>query len=327
MKLKTEEILLEGLPVGTVDAARLMLEMAEALGERVKGLERRGMMQLVRRVVQLGIRQLEMEENTVSFEEAAWASVDARAGRRPTTRRDLRYYMRKFLRAEGIAGRPLRAISTKECAAVLRETCGSCPSTFKKGRMVLHSVFEFGIQQEWCDTNPVARIKVPSVEEKTIMPLTLEEVNRLEQTAMKPKHRDMRLSLNLMLYCGVRPTEVSRVKPEQDIDWHKKEVLIRPQTSKTGGGRVIPMRKAAHIPVQDRVIPTNWNNRWQKLRKDAGFNQWQADACRHTFASYHAMHFHNLPMLQQEMGHRNQNLLHTRYVTAFLDHNAAGFWR
>ena len=327
MENDTASQLLEALPLGAVDAARLVLETTEMLSTRTAGIDRLDMLQLMRRVIRLGVNALNERENTKTFAEAGWASIEARAGRRPTTRRDLRYYMRKFLRAEGIAGRPLRAITTKECAAVLRETCGSCPSTFKKGRMVLHSVFEFGIQQEWCDTNPVARIKVPTVEEKTIMPLTLEEVNRLEQTAMKPKHRDMRLSLNLMLYCGVRPTEVSRVKPEQDIDWHKKEVLIRPQTSKTGGGRVIPMRKAAHIPVQDRVIPTNWNNRWHKLRKDAGFNQWQADACRHTFASYHAMHFHNLPMLQQEMGHRNQNLLHTRYVTAFLDHNAAGFWR
>ena len=327
MEDQTAKELLEELPLTSVDAARIVLETTEMLSARTAGLDRMGALQLLRRVMRLGATALSHEENTVGFAQAGWESIAARAGRRPTTRRDLRHYMRRFLRQKGVAERPLRDMSTKECAKLLQETCGSCSSTYRKGRMILHSIFEYGIRQEWCDSNPVARIKAPTEEEKTIQPLTLEEVRRLEETAQKPEHRAMRLSLKLMLYCGVRPTEVSRLKPEKDIDWKGRELIIRPQTSKTGGGRVIPLRKVARLGEQDRLIPGNWLKRWRQLRQEAGFTDWRADACRHTFASYHARHFRNLPALQLEMGHSDSSLLQTRYVTAFLDNKADSFWK
>ena len=327
MENDTASQLLEALPLGAVDAARLLLETTEMLSARTAGIDRLDMLQLMRRVIRLGVNALNERENTKTFAEAGWASIEARAGRRPTTRRDLRHYMRRFLRKPGVADRPLRAMSTRECMELLEATCGTSLSTYRKGRMILHSIFEFGIRQEWCDTNPVTRIKAPIQEEKPIQPLTLEQVKRLEETAKAPKHRAMRLSLMLMLYCGVRPTEVARLEPEKDIDWSQRELIIRPQTSKTGGGRVIPMRKAARVPEQDRLIPGNWTRRWQQLRRDAGFTDWQADACRHTFASYHARHFRDLPGLQLEMGHMGFNLLQTRYVTAILTNCADSFWK
>ena len=327
MEDQTAKELLKELPLTAVDAARIVLETTEMLSPRTSGLDRMGALQLLRRVMRLGATALSHEENTVGFAQAGWESIAARSGRRPTTRRDLRHYMRRFLRYKGVAERPLRDMSTKECTKLLQETCGSCASTYRKGRMILHSIFEYGIRQEWCDSNPVARIKAPAEEEKTIQPLTLEEVRRLEETAQKPEHRAMRLSLKLMLYCGVRPTEVSRLQPEKDIDWKGRELIIRPQTSKTGGGRVIPLRKVARLGEQDRLIPGNWLKRWRQLRQEAGFTDWRADACRHTFASYHARHFRNLPALQLEMGHSDSSLLQTRYVTAFLDNRADSFWK
>ena len=127
----------------------------------------------------------------------------------------------------------------------------------------------------------------------------------------------MQLSLHLMLYCGIRPTEVSRVDSERDIDWENQRVVVRPSTSKTGGGRVVPLRKADTITV--RTIPHCWKERWHALRHAAGWHRehvWQPDACRHTFATYHAAHFRNFAELQMEMGHRDSTLLRTRYVYA-----------
>ena len=88
----------------------------------------------------------------------------------------------------------------------------------------------------------MSRVEVLEVEEKPIEPLTIEEVERLESAAQLPEHREMQLSLHLMLYCGIRPTEVSRINPETDIDWEHGQVLVRPTTSKTGGGRVMGHR-------------------------------------------------------------------------------------
>ena len=178
-------------------------------------------------------------------------------------------------------------------------------------------MFSTTIKHDWCDANPVARVEVPEVVEKPIEPLTIEEVERLEAAAQLPEHQDMQLSLHLMLYCGIRPTEVSRIDPERDIDWENQRVVVRPTTSKTGGGRVVPLRKADAITV--RTIPHRWVQRWRALRRTAGWNNgnsWQPDVCRHTFATYHAAHFRNFPALQLEMGHRDSSLLRIRYVYA-----------
>ena len=73
--------LMKGLPLGGVDAARLVLECVEGLDGRAVGLGRVELMELVRRVMRAGIAALVQQERTVPFEQAAWESVEARAGR------------------------------------------------------------------------------------------------------------------------------------------------------------------------------------------------------------------------------------------------------
>lgn len=145
----------------------------------------------------------------------------------------------------------------------------------------------------------------------------MDEVRRLEQAAERSEHCRMAFSLQLMLYCGVRPAEVTRINPQRDIVGN--ELIIRPQTSKTGGGRVIPLRKVRKFlrsHPQQCCIPRNWQNRWHALRRAARFTEWRADVCRHTFATYHARYFKNMPALQAEMGHRDLSLLRSRYIMA-----------
>ena len=101
--MKTAEKIIENLTVNVLDTARLIQEAAEELGERAKGLERDELIRLLRRVLRSGISALKQEEHTVSFEEAAWASVAERTGRRAATLRDLHHFVRRMLRVEGVA--------------------------------------------------------------------------------------------------------------------------------------------------------------------------------------------------------------------------------
>ncbi|MCQ2371209.1 MAG: hypothetical protein MJ058_04040 [Akkermansia sp.] len=103
-------------------------------------------------------------------------------------------------------------------------------------------------------------------------------------------------------------------------------MVVRPTTSKTGGGRVVPLR-CGNIDAMRHDIPRRWVHRWRALRKAAGWSKetahpWRQDVCRHTFATYHAAHFRNFPALQLEMGHRDSSLLRTRYIYA--THGADG---
>lgn len=277
-------------------------------------------------IIELGIAAKEQRERTCTLAEAGWASITARQGCRKTTLRDLRYNFRRMLRVNGAAELPLRAITTAQCRDILRQAFGHSKSSYVKGRAMLSSVFSYGIRQEWCDANPVSRIEVPRVEEKPIEPLSPDMVERLKTTAERPEHRDMQLSLNLLLYSGIRPTEVSRLR-ESDFCWEEGTVIIRPHKSKTGGGRVVPLRGISALPPQLRRIPRSWQQRWHALRQAAGFSQWVPDVCRHTFASYYATHYRDLPALQLEMGHRDASLLRTRYIAPALRQDAAAFWQ
>ena len=319
--------MIEELPLSSKDAARLALEMSEELGERTEGLGKRELICLMRRVIRLGVEELAKQEHTVTFETAVWASVEARAERRATTRRDLRHYARRLLRVEGVAARPLRAMSSRECRELLQAAFGGSASSFRKGRAMLHSVFAHGLRQEWCSENPVARVEVPQVQEREIVPLRREEVERLEAAVQLPEHRAMRLSLHLLLYCGLRPQEVARLQT-RDVQTERGCVVVPGRCSKTGGGRVVPLRKGAALRGERLRIPRNWEARWRRLRRAAGFaaGQWVPDVCRHTFASYHAARFRDLGALQLEMGHRSADLLRSRYLNLPQVEEARLYW-
>ena len=324
--MKTARNLIKELPLNINDIARLMLEAIETLGAQSTGLGRLEMLQLLRRVISAGVKAVQAEEHTVSLERAAQQSIAARAARRPTTLRDLRHFTRRILRVEGAAALPLRAINSAECRRILGTAFGESAHSYRKGRAILHSIFAYGRRMGWCGANPVGDVEVPQVREQEIIPLTLQEIDRLEEAATRPEHRMMRTSLHLMLYCGLRPNEVARLQP-QDIELQEQRVLIHPRTSKTGGGRVVPLRRARALRGLRLQIPRNWQNRWKSLRRAAGFTHWVPDVCRHTFASYHAAYFKNLPELQLEMGHSTPALLRSRYLNLPRTGHAARFWR
>lgn len=308
--------LLRSTGVGVLEAAQVACAALRAgAGEMERSL----------RCIYVGAETLRQQEQTVDFEQAAWASVAARSGRRPTTRRDLRYYVRRLLRIEGVGQLPLRSMSTGQCRQILEQAFGHSAHAYRKGRTIMHSIFSYGIRQEWCDANPVARVDTPEVQETPIVPLNHEEIERLRKTAAQPRFADMRFSLSLLLYSGVRPAEVERIIPD-DVFWKEKQVVIRPQSSKTGGGRVVPLRPLPDLESKDCSVPQNWQERWKALRRAAGFKRWIPDVCRHTFASYHAAYFRNLPELQLEMGHRDMSLLRSRYLAPALQHAATRFW-
>lgn len=290
-----------------------------------------GRVRRARQCLQLGQEQLRLQEHTVTFRKAVETALEARRGRRPRTVIDFRYICKRLMnRNKGLAERRVRAITTADCERYLKTAFPNSPAQYKKARATLSGVFTTALRQGWCGSNPVVRVVIPTITETPIAPLTQQEVQRLEATATQPEHRDMQLSLHLMLYCGIRPTEVSRLDPERDIDRENGQVIVRPNTSKTGGGRVVPLRGGKRLRHAPLTIPKSWQRRWRELRQAAGFcgvHRWVPDVCRHSFASYHAAHFRNLQELQWEMGHRDVNLLRTRYVSPVSRQSARCFWQ
>ena len=312
-----EQAALEVLKSTGVDVLEAALVAKEAL-ECGRGRVRRA-----RECVRLGAEEMRRRERTVTFAKAVETALEdrKRKGLRARSIVDFRYLCKRMMKMNpGLAERRMRSITSEDCRRYLEAAFGGSAAQYRKARAILSGVFSTAIKHDWCDSNPVARVEVPDVVEKPIEPLTIEEVERLEAAAQLPEHQDMQLSLHLLLYCGIRPTEVSRIDPERDIDWQNQLVVVRSTTSKTGGGRVVPLR-CGNIDALRHDIPRRWVQRWRALRQAAGWSdqcrhQWQPDTCRHTFATYHAAHFQDFPVLQLEMGHRDSSLLRTRYVYA-----------
>ena len=107
-----------------------------------------------------------------------------------------------MLKVPGIGARPLRAMTTKECRALLHNAFGQSVHSYRKARAILHSIFAYGMRQEWCDANPVSRIEVSPVTERTIEPLSSEAARKLVDTASQCGHRAMLFSLYLCCIVG-----------------------------------------------------------------------------------------------------------------------------
>ncbi len=341
--MKNTEHLLKGLPLCGADAVRLVLEAVEEMPE-LRAAAARGkdsLMHELRRVLQEGIAAVRALERTVCFRHAAEESLARRAalGRRPTTLRDLRHFIRRLLRVDGLAERPLRTMDTAECRRLLETAFGRSAHSYRKGRAVLHSIFAYGQRQGWCSGNPVAAIEAPSIEEKEILPLSLAECRRLVKTARSAPFRDCLPALGLMLFAGVRPGEVARLC-WADVHCQEGALTIAARYSKTGGARRVelcaplrrmlrrwhPGREGERVPL----CPPQWQKRWLQLRRAAGFGRhWVPDVLRHTFASYHALTHRNLPALQLQLGHRDSRLLCTRYLNlhGLRRADSAQFWQ
>ncbi|MFI3244575.1 MAG: tyrosine-type recombinase/integrase [Akkermansia sp.] len=288
----------------------------------------------IRRLIQLGADALKAEEASVSFAEAVEKCLAMKSHRSVRTVQDIRQTMNALMRCEkGLAERSVRGISSAEWSRILQKAYGHSPSRFVKARANLSGVYTVAYKQGWCAENPVKRIDVPELQERVIEPLPLESVEALMNTAQHPAHRDCLPAVALMLYAGVRPDELKRLS-WLDIDWDEGELHLAARHSKTGGGRHIPLGRPLlallkRVKMSGPICPKRWKECWQYLRQVAGFTHWVPDVLRHSYASYHAKMYRDLPRLQLAMGHRDCRLLLTRYINlrGISKRSAQVFWQ
>lgn len=306
-----------GLDIAPGDISRLFIEFAEEAG--LSDACRLDIIRTFRNTIRYGISTMLQATRTVSFGHAIQASLQARQHRRPSTLADLKSFTQRMLRNNNIAMRPLREITVEECREMLDKTFGHSAHSYRKAKMILHSIFHYGQNQGWCTHNPAKAIVAPPVVEERIEILSTRQINALVRVCETEEFSCMAPAIYLMLWCGIRPGEVRRLR-WHDIDPREKMVYVDGRNSKTGGARAIPLRgEAAKLcklkkDASAMIAPNNWDRLWKRVRRCAGLRHWQPDALRHTFASLHLKYFHNLPQLQEEMGHRDCSLLRTRYL-------------
>ncbi len=328
------EAFLRGSGLSVMDAARLALELLEA--RPAQSSTARARMEYYRRIIRLGAEACAQEGHTVSFREALEKSLLSRAGRRRRTLSEIRQCCRRILHDHPeLASMLIRYISSEYCRQLIMQSYHT-PSTQRKARRLLYGLFAFCMRNGWCSSNPVAAVEIPIVQEKTVNILSLQQVRHLLATARRPEHIACAPAVGIMLWAGIRPTELTRLR-WQDVHVEDHVITVEACHSKTGGARHVTLlpvlikwlKETAPFRLPgSHIVPRAWVRRWRALRLAAGFDHWHPDTLRHTFASYHLKYFRDYKSLQVDMGHADVQLLRTRYLSmkGLTIESAAAFW-
>ena len=328
--------------VSVLDSARFIRNILDAKPAGGKLTDA----QFVLKVIEAGLRNIRAKEMSIFDGFALY--LKNKQHLRPDSIRDIRCIGNRLLRTNPeLCKRNFSELSVAECEEWLNAAFHTNPqfkrsaneispqakdpkgetahkvsaSQFNKGRTMLHGLFEFAIRREWCDKNPIKRIERKKVVEKEILPLKLSETKRLIKTAQR-ESSECAVAAALLVYTGIRPREVRRLT-WRDIDTEEKTITVRSQCSKTGGVRQVEIPPVLNRLLithsrelkEEKICPPNWQRRWRKIRDNSGFRgRWVQDVLRHTYASFHAKHYADLPRLQLNMGHRDLSLLRSRYV-------------
>ncbi len=316
-------------------AARLILELLETTGE-ISNPDSLSVLNHCRAVIQRGAEHYAADQHTLPFYKVVEENIRAKMQLRDRTLSEIRQYSQRIIKnLPHLKNHPLRQFTPDVCRHAV-ETSFHTTTMRIKAYKILQGIFNFGVKRGLCQDNPIYRLEIPRKSEQRVEALSIEEIRRLLETALKPEHLACAPALGIMLWTGIRPTEVERITWSH-INIKDRIIDIEPSHSKTGGARQVTiqpilarwLRKVCiYTPSNLPITPRAWTKRWRSLRRDAGFKNWQADILRHTFASYHLRYFRDLGVLQLEMGHSSADLLRTRYLSmkGITDKTAKKFW-
>lgn len=311
--------LLKGTGISILDAARLIKNALDFKPSSTK----LSPIQFCTKIIGTGTKHLHIKE--MSIENGFVEYLASKKDLRPASLRDIKYLgKRLFATFPKFAKLNFSELTLSDCQKWLSDTFDTAPQ-FNKAHRFLNAFFNYALRQEWADRNVVKLVPKRKVIESEIQALTLDETKALLKTSQLPKYQSCQAAVALQVWAGIRPQELQRLT-WQDIDLDENIITIRPTTSKTGGSRHIEIPKPLKACLSklvdngqltvdnENILPTSWQSKWKSLRQDAGFATWTQDVLRHTYASYHAKHFQDLPRLQLNMGHTNLDLLRTRYI-------------
>ncbi len=307
--------LLEGTSISLLDAARLVRNILDSKPQVSSFSD----IEFCSKIIDSGKRIIKLKSMPV--EDGFISYLESKKNLRRDSFKDIKYLGQRLIRSNpNFAAKNFSDLSAEECETSLNDEFKT-PPQFNKARTMLHGLFEFAVRKQWCDKNIVKLVAKKKVIEREIKPLSISQTQQILETAQKDKFRHCLPAVAILIFAGVRPSEIKRMKCK-DIDFAENSITVRSICSKTGGVRhveICPALKSelekCNLDPDGFICPPNWARQWKNIRDESGFKgSWTQDILRHTYASYHAKFFKDLPRLQINMGHRDTSLLRSRYV-------------
>lgn len=191
----------------------------------------------------------------------------------------------------------------------------------------IRPAFSWAVRRKWLQVSPFSFLERVRVKRKPIVIYTPTEAAAL----MRACPRDAVAAFALLLFAGVRPKELTRLKWGNIRDGF---VHISADIAKTQQVRNVEIEPnlaswlaatGKHEP-EAPICPPNWVRRSRAIRAAAGVHS-LPDTPRHSYASYHLAAFKDLPTLKANMGHApNSDTLFVHYRAAASTMDAAAYW-
>lgn len=246
---------------------------------------------------------------------------------RPRSAKNFRDAAKKF--CASFAERDPATLTSQELTVWLNAAYSSAASRAHAMR-TLNPAFSYALRQKHIVENPFSLVeKQRSLSDREIDILTPEEARRLLEVAP----RDCKAAYALLLFAGVRPKELVRLKWGNVRDGF---IHVTPEVAKTRSVRNVELHatlsawlkvyRPAEADAYSPVVPADWKRKDQAARAAAGVAN-RPDVCRHSYASYYLAAYGSVDALKANMGHsRGSDTLFVHYRAATTPEVAARFW-
>jgi integrase len=251
-------------------------------------------------------------------------SQKSRLGRRPRTLANLKCRLGHFAATFGEA--KVTSITTRGLEQWIHSLGVGARSQIHY-RTVVSGLFNYALKRGYANQNPALAVEKPRMDPKLPEFLTVDEVKRLMDTAIKISP-EMVPYFAIATFAGIRPTEISRLD-WRHIDLEKKLIRITGEAAKTRSQRFVEISEnlAAWLTPYKQASGLLYCSRkkFEQVRRLAKV-AWCIDILRHTFATYHLAAYENAAKTAFLMGHRGLDMLYGHYRGLATRAEAARFW-
>jgi len=207
----------------------------------------------------------------------------------------------------------------------------------------LKMFFRFCVRRKLLASNPmddpvfdwVKPLRKKSKQNHEVTIYKVGEVQKILTTALQDEDSDMLPWFTIAFFSGIRVDEMRNLKWEL-FRWGDQMIsLSRADVAKRGDPRHIKFNAAfkgwiAKVPsVKTRTgpvfSPVNWRHRLDQFHIRAGIKK-KRNALRHTFASYHYVHFGDPDSTRKMLGHKTDDVLFAHYIDLVTKKDASKFW-
>lgn len=203
----------------------------------------------------------------------------------------------------------------REMARDLRKR-GRSQSTINNHLQVVKRVLNLAYQEwTWLDRPLGDKLRKKSPKNERHVYLTTEQLGELLQ-AIPDRHATEKKVIALAALTGLRQGELLSLEP---TNVHGGRILLRPDQTKSGKARVVPVPKDARPWLEDLPFDTTYaklRGAWENARRDIGRPDLRFHDLRHSYASLLAQAGESMTTVRDLLGHSSL-IVTSRYAHMF----------